>query len=160
MPKDTGGIDRLLLPLYALDAMSVTSSARTPTGFGVILPDRPGALAAIASGLRLAEIDLVGVFGFSGFESEATFQFIVEKPGAMRRFLESSDLRWEEHPLLFIGGEDRGDAVIRALERIAAAGINVRALHATTVDGVFGYFVSTAPEDFARLQAAITFTQA
>jgi hypothetical protein len=131
---------------------------QTPTGFGVILPDRPGALAAIASGLRLAEIEFVGVFGFTGYESDATFQFIVHRPGPMRRFLESTDLTWEEHPLLFIGGEDRGDSVIRALERIAAAGINIRALHATTVDGEFGYYVATAPEHFSRLQAAITFT--
>lgn len=127
--------------------------------FSIDLPDRPGELARLASRFREADVNLIGLWGYSsgqagakgGAEGHARFYCVPESAEQFRSFIESTELVVTEGTTFFLEGEDHGGALVERLDRIAAAGINLRAIEAMRAGDRFGCFIWVAPGDWGTL---------
>ncbi|MDG2054999.1 MAG: hypothetical protein P8J86_09855 [Phycisphaerales bacterium] len=124
--------------------------------FKITLEHKPGAVASFAARLREADVILLGLSGHAEQESTAVFHCIPERADQFRSFLRSTDIPHEEGSVLFIGGANRGDAMIRTLEMIASANLNLVGLDAVTIEGEFGYFIWAQPQDWAKLREVLS----
>ncbi|HMN95266.1 MAG TPA: hypothetical protein PKC43_03520 [Phycisphaerales bacterium] len=123
--------------------------------FSIDLPDRPGELARLAARFREADVNLIGLWGYgSGAEAadgRARFYCVPESAEQFRAFIESTELVVAEGTTFFMEGEDHGGALVERLDRIALAGINLRAIEAMRAGDRFGCFIWVAPADWRRL---------
>lgn len=135
--------------------------------FSIDLPDRPGELARLAARFREADVNLIGLWGYSsarlpsnlgaaegakgGGEGHARFYCVPESAEQFRGFIESTELMVAEGTTFYLEGEDHGGALVERLDRIAAAGINLRAIEAMRAGDRFGCFIWAAPGDWGKL---------
>lgn len=129
------------------------------SAFIVDLPDRPGELARFSARLRAADVALVALWvrrpgdGADGPPTELVC--VPEAMDQFREFCRSAELDPREEPVLHLEDRDAVGALVRTLEQIAEASINLRDVHAVVVDGRFGCFVSASPEDWMKLDELI-----
>jgi prephenate dehydratase len=124
--------------------------------FAITLPDRPGELARLASRLREADVNLLGLWGYGSGAAEARFYCVPESAEQFRNFAESAELAVEEGTTFFLQGTDSGGALVARLDAIAHAGINLRAIEAIRVGGAFGAFLWADSADWPRLAEVLT----
>ena len=123
--------------------------------FSIVLPDRPGELARFAARLREADVNLVGLWGYGGDGRHARFYCVPESAGHFRNFLQSTELDATEGRAYFLSGEDQIGALVKTLDAIAAAGINLRAIQSVSLGGEFGCFVWTDPGQWETLERVV-----
>ena len=119
--------------------------------FSIKLPDRPGELARLAAKLRAADVNLVGLWGYGGEGDLARFYCVPESAEQFRAFLESAELEADEGVTFFLTGTDHVGALVKMLERIAGAGVNLHAIQSVAYHGEFGCFVWADPKDWEAL---------
>lgn len=119
--------------------------------FAITLPDRPGELARLASRLREADVNLIGLWGYGAGEGKARFYCVPERADQFRHFAESAVLDFEEGSAFFLAGADHGGALVTCLDSIARAGINLQAIEAVRVGQQFGCFIWAEARDWPRL---------
>lgn len=121
--------------------------------FSISLPDRPGELARLAARFRAADINLIGLWGYGsgGPSKHARFYCVPESAEQFRGFIESAELDAEEGTTFYITGVNEVGALVKTLEAIAGAGINLLAIQCTAYNGQFGSFVWADPKDWEKL---------
>ncbi len=119
--------------------------------FSIRLPDRPGALARLAAMMREAGVDLVGVWGYGESRERARFYCVPERPGHFRDFARTTNLEVEEGKTFYLTGADEPGALVEWLEKIGSAGINLQAIEAIRIHGVFGVFIWADAKDWYAL---------
>lgn len=119
--------------------------------FRFTLPDRPGTLATFGARLRAADVNLLGLWGLSEGGAEATFRCVAEEPDQFRNFAESASIRVHESTVFFLDGADEPGALVRTLEELAGAGVNLDRLDALAVGRQFGCFLRAAPEHWETI---------
>jgi hypothetical protein len=117
--------------------------------FSIRLPDRPGELARLAAKLRAADVNLIGLWGFS--DREGQFYCVPESPEQFRGFAESAELQYDEGTTFYISGRDTVGALVKTLEEISNAGINLHGIQTVAAEGHFGCFVWADPKDWEKL---------
>jgi len=127
------------------------------TAFLVDLPDRPGELARFSARLRAADVALTALWvrPAAGGAGKSVLVCIPESPEQFREFSLSAELAPAEEPVLHLEDRDSVGALVRTLEQVADAGVNLREVQAIVVDGRFGCFVGAAPADWMRLDELI-----
>ena len=121
--------------------------------YAITLPDRPGELARLAAKLRAADVNLVGLWGYGGGGDEAaSFYCVPESAEQFRHFARSAELDATEGTTMYITGTDNIGSLVRTLEQIATAGVNLHAIQSVAFNGEFGCFVWADPEDWPKLK--------
>jgi len=119
--------------------------------FSMQVPNRPGVgvemLRAIAEGRQ-------NLLAFTGFPNGAKAQvdFVPARPAGFARGARKAGVKLGKRKTAFlIQGEDRVGALLRVLERLAEARINMVAMDAVTAgSGRFGAIFWVRPKDVAR----------
>lgn len=119
------------------------------------LEDKPGAGLAVAQSLKAKNIGMVALWGYETQPGEAEMYCIPKDPDKFRNFAKASGMAIEEGVGFYLKGADRTGALVRPLELIAKAGINVIAVHAMAAAGNFGAFVRVGPADVEKTAAAL-----
>ena len=119
--------------------------------FSMQVPNRPGAgvqmLAAIAKGKH-------NLLAFTGFPDGARAQvdFVPARPAEFARGAKKAGMKLGKRKIAFlIQGEDRVGALVRVLDKLAGARINMVAMDAVTAGGGrFGAIFWVKPKDVGR----------
>ena len=117
------------------------SKVQKATYFMAHLKDTPGALLKVMQKLRAKDIGLSGLWGFATAHGKAQLFVVAKNPAKLRKFWKASRMLAEEGTGFFIKGADRTGALLKGLEALANARINIHAIDAIAVGGSFGSFV-------------------
>lgn len=120
------------------------------TYFKANLEDRPGQLLKIMQDLRAKNVNLAGVWGFATSPGSAQVYAVAKKPEKLRNTWKASGLFAEEQTAFFVKGADRTGALLKTLEALANAGVNIVAIDAIAVGGQFGSFIWVNAADVDR----------
>ncbi len=124
--------------------------------FSIRVPDRPGELARLAAMLRDAGVSLVGLWGYGEGRSQARLYCIPEHAEHFRDFARSANLAVEEGKTFYLTGADQPGALVEWLGKIGSAGINIHAIEAVRIHGVFGVFIWADTSDWYALTQLLT----
>lgn len=119
------------------------------------LEDRPGALLKVMRDLKAKNIGLTGLWGFGTSEGRAQLFVTAKNSDKVRSAWQASGILAEEGTGFFIKGADRTGALLKDLEALASAGVNIHAIDAVSVGGKFGSFVWVNSADVERAAKAL-----
>ena len=119
--------------------------------FSMQVPNRPGVGAAMLQSIAEGRQNLLA---FTGFPSggEAQVDFVPAKPAEFARGAKKHGVKLSKRKTAFlVQGEDRVGALVRILEALAKARINMVAMDAVTAGSRrFGAIFWVKPKDVAR----------
>ncbi|MEE4301102.1 MAG: hypothetical protein V2J24_16795 [Pseudomonadales bacterium] len=121
------------------------------TDFAIDLPNRPGELARLAARLRAADVNLLGLWGAETDDGQGTFYCVPESSDQFREFARSAELDVREGLTFYLRGEDYVGALVRTLEQIAGANVNLLGIQTIAAEGSYGCFVWADENDWDRL---------
>jgi len=122
------------------------------TAFTLPIVDRPGALCKVTCNLKAHDINLKALWAWAEEEGEAKVMFVPERPEQVSACGCETCSAAEPRSVLWIEGEDKAGALDENLQKIAAQGINLRAVMAGALQGKYGAILQFADE--AALEAA------
>ena len=125
------------------------------TYFKANLEDKPGALLGILKGLKTKNIGLKGLWGFATSSGRAEVYVVPNDAEKLRTLWKSSGTIVEEGAIFHLGGPDKTGVLLKPLEALAAAGVNLNAAHAIGGSGTFGSFLWVKPEDVEKAAKAL-----
>jgi len=125
------------------------------TYFKANLEDKPGALLAIMQDLKSKNLGLTGLWGFATQPGKAELYIVAKNPDKVRKAWQSAGLIAEEGTGFLLKGTDKTGVLVKNLQAIADAGVNIRAIDAIAVGGRYGSFVWVAPADVERAAHAL-----
>jgi hypothetical protein len=105
------------------------------------LKDQPGTLLGIMKDLKSKNIALKCLWGYGKSEGAADLFAIAKNPEKLRNTWKASGVYAEEGTGFFITGVDKTGVLLKSLEALAQANINLKALHAIAVSGKFGSII-------------------
>lgn len=117
--------------------------------------DRPGTLLKLMQDLKARNISLSGLWGFGTRDGKAQVYVVAKSPEKVKNAWRASGQVAEEGTAFFTKGTDRAGALLKTLEALANAGINVRAIHAVAVGGRYGSFLWIDPSDVEKAAKAL-----
>lgn len=115
--------------------------------FSVSVKDQVGSLARVTAHLMDSGVEMSGVWGFGIGQGRAN---ILAVPRDVQRFQEvAGDAGWHitEGACFRLEGEDRPGALVEILNSIADHDVNLHAVDAISLDGVFGCYIWAEDED-------------
>jgi len=125
------------------------------TYFKANLEDKPGTLLAVLKNLKSENIGLNGLWGYSTFGGKGELIVIPKDPRKAKNAWRSTGIPAEEGTGFFQKGTDKTGALLKSLEAIANAGVNIRAIDAVAVGGRYGTFIWVAPEEVEKAALAL-----
>jgi hypothetical protein len=125
------------------------------TYFKSTLEDKPGMLLTIAKEMKSRNLGLLALWAYSTQPGQGEFSCIPKNPDKFRSAYKPTGVQMEEGSGLFLKGTDKTGALVKTLETIAKAGINIMAIHAIAAGGNYGSFIRVAPTDVERAAKAI-----
>lgn len=125
------------------------------TYFKANLEDKPGALMKVMQDLKTKNLGLSGLWGFSTGGGKAQLFVIAKNPEKVRNAWKASGLLAEEGAGFFVKGADRTGALLKSLQALADAGVNIQAIDAIAVGGRFGSFIWTSASDVQKATDAL-----
>jgi hypothetical protein len=125
------------------------------TYFKITLEDKPGALLRVAKDLKSKKVGLVGLKAYASQPGQSVVHLIAKNPDKLRDTLKSLGVTAEEGTVYFVKGADRTGALVKSLEALAHAGVNIMATDAMAVGGNYGSFFRVAPADADKTTKAL-----
>lgn len=139
----------------------MADTVRAVDYYYTMVPDRPGEGARVLRVLRDARVNLLA---FSGFPSKRKSQadFVPADPTAFLAAAKAAKLKLSKPKRAFlIEGDDRAGALGETLLKLAAAKVNVTAVHGVCAGmGRFGAILWVKPRDVKKAAAALGVTGA
>ena len=123
--------------------------------FKASLEDKPGALFSIAKDLKSKNLGLVGLFGFGTAQGPAELYVIPRNAEKVRNVWKTAGIDFEEGTSFFLKGADKTGVLVKSLEAIAEAGVNIVASGAIAVGGQYGSFLWVAQSDVEKTAEAL-----
>ncbi len=121
--------------------------------FAIKLPHEPGELARLTEMLQAAEINLIGLWGYSGGGKDAASIYCVpENAAAFRAFAEKTKLEIKEGTTFYLTGANHVGALVKMLDKIAKSGVSLLGIQSIGFNGEFGCFVWANPGDWEKLK--------
>lgn len=117
------------------------------TYFKAALDDKPGALLTVAKNLKAANLGLLGLWGMATQPGKADLYVVAKNPQKLRDAWKKSGLLAEEGVGFLLKGTDKTGALLKTLEAVAKAGINIVAMDGIAVAGKYGAFIWVMPAD-------------
>lgn len=131
------------------------ASVKLVTYFKIALEDKPGTVLAVAKDLKAKNLGLLALYGYGTQPGQSELYFIPKNPDKFRAAFKSANPTFEEGTGLLLKGEDKTGALVKALESIASAGVNMGAMYAIAAGGKYGSFIRIAPADVAKAAKAL-----
>lgn len=131
------------------------ATVKRATYFMANLRDKPGALFKVMQDLKAKDIGLTGLWGFSMSGGKAQLYVVAKNPRKLRNAWKASGLLAEEGTGFVLKGVDRTGALLKPLEALAGAGINIQAIDAIDVSGRYGSFVWVDKANVAKAAKAL-----
>ncbi len=131
------------------------ATAKRVTFFKAKLEDRPGALLSVAQSLKAKNIGLVALWGYGSQPGEAELYCIPKDTDKFRAFLKTSGMTMWEAAGFLLKGADKTGALVKSLEVIAKAGVNIVAIHAMAASGNYGAFLRVSDNDIQKTADAL-----
>jgi hypothetical protein len=119
------------------------------------LDDKPGALLGILKTLKSQNLGLIALWAYGALQERTDLYLIAKNPEKVKNFLQASRMFIAEGTGFWIKGTDKTGALLKPLEVIANAGINIAGTHALAVGGKFGSFLRVAPDDVEKMGRAL-----
>ena len=123
--------------------------------FRASVEDKPGALLEVLKDLKAKNLGLVGLWAYGVAGGKTDIYFIAKNPEKVKNTLQASGLLAGEGTGLWIKGADKTGALLKPLEAIAKAGVNIEATHALAFGGKYGSFFRVKPEDVEKASQAL-----
>lgn len=123
--------------------------------FKASLEDKPGTLFSIAKDLKSKNLGLVGLFGFGTAQGRAELYAIPRNTEKVRSAWKTSGINFEEGTGFFLKGADKTGVLVKSLEAIAQAGVNIVGTGAIAVKGQYGSFLWVAQSDVEKTAQAL-----
>jgi hypothetical protein len=122
----------------------------------VTVPNVPGEGQRVLSALKAGGVNLSAFLGFPEGD-QAQLDLVPEDPEALKAAAEQAGLTLSEAKRVFlIQGDDRVGAVADAMEKLAAASVNVTAAAATAAgSGRYGMLLWVPPADYDKAADAL-----
>jgi len=114
------------------------ANAQRVTYFKAGLKDQPGALLGIMQDLKSKNISLRSIWGFVKSEGNADLFVIPKDPKKLKSLWTASGLLVEEGTGFFLKGTDKTGALVKTLEVLAKANMNIKAIKGIVVGGKYG----------------------
>ena len=105
------------------------------------LKDQPGSVLGIMKDLKSKNIALKSLWGYGKSEGAADLYAIAKDPDKLRDAWKASGVFAEEGTGFFIKGVDKTGVLLKSLEALAQANVNMKALIAIAVSGKFGSII-------------------
>jgi len=119
------------------------------------IDDKPGAMLGVAQLLKGRKLSLTGMWGYATREGRADLFLIAKNPEKLRAALSAEGMPLEQGTAFFLKGTDTAGALVKTMDALAGAGVNVIAMNAVAVSGKFGSFIWVADADVAKTAAAL-----
>jgi len=131
------------------------AKAKRVAYFKAKIEDKPGALLALAKDLKEKKLDLIALKGV-GEAGQGDILVIAKSPDKLREAWKASGILVEEGTVFFLSGTDTTGALVKSLDAIANAGVNLVATEALAVGGKFGAVLWVSPEDLDKTSQALS----
>jgi hypothetical protein len=125
------------------------------TYFKTQIDDRPGTLHMITQELQAKKIGLVALWGYAKEPGKADLYCIPKDADKFRAFMKGTGMAAWEGTGFLLKGTDKTGALVRSLEGLAKAGVNMTALHAMAALGNFGAFLHVSDADVEKTAAIL-----
>jgi prephenate dehydratase len=126
------------------------------TDFVIRLPHRPGALASLASRLREADIEMIGMWGPVQGRHTMGFHCIPERAEQFRNFTRDSELDAFEQTAFLVDVPAKAGGLVMVLDAIAQAGINIETIQSITDDRSLAAILWVDEADEPHLQQVLS----
>ena len=103
--------------------------------------DRPGMLAEIARGLKWRNISLRGLWGFATNTGEVHLFCVSNDLQALKEFLLHENYSFQEGRAVYVYGPDETGSLVEMLEKLAGAGLNIRAMETVAAGNQFAAYL-------------------
>ncbi|MBM4170129.1 MAG: hypothetical protein FJ215_13380 [Ignavibacteria bacterium] len=124
------------------------------TYFKTRVEDRPGALLALAQDLKSKELGLIALKGVSqGGHGEILV--VAKNADKLREHWNAAGILAEEGTAFLISGTDKTGALVKSLEALKEAGVNIVAIEAVAAGEKFGTVVWVDPADIEKTAQAL-----
>jgi hypothetical protein len=131
------------------------ATAQRVTYFKANLEDKPGTLLALAKDLKVKNLGLTGLWGYGTSTGRGDVFVIPKNPEKLRNAWKQAGILVEEGTAFFLKGADKTGALIKSLDAIAQAGVNIIAMNAIAVGGKYGSMVWVAQADVQKAAQAL-----
>jgi hypothetical protein len=102
--------------------------------FTIAVDNQPGAVAAIAKILGNAKVNILSLLG-TAQGTAGTVQLIVEDARRAKKALDSARIAYQETPAESCDLPNKPGALAECLAKLAAKGVNLNSIHATSAKG-------------------------
>jgi prephenate dehydratase len=127
-------------------------AAQRVTFFKAVLKDQPGAFLHVMHDLKTKNIGLKCILGTGGSEVCA----IPKDPEKLRSAWQASGILAEEGTGFFLKGQDKTGVLLKTLEALAQAGVNLKTIAATAVGGKYGSLIMVDAEAVEKAAQALS----
>jgi hypothetical protein len=125
------------------------------TYFKTMLEDKPGTGLAFAQSLKSKKINLSALWAYGTQTGQSEVFCIPKDVDKFRAFVKSAGITTWEGSGFILKGEDKPGALVKSLEALANAGVNVNAIHAIAAGGNFGAFVKVPDAEVDKAASAL-----
>jgi hypothetical protein len=119
------------------------------------LKDQPGTLLGIMKDLKSKNIALKSLWGFGKSEGAADLVAIPKDPDKLRNAWKAAGVLAEEGTGFFITGVDKTGVLLKSLEALAQANVNIKASIAIAVSGKYGSIIWVDAVDVEKAAQAL-----
>ena len=102
--------------------------------FTITVDNQPGAVAGIAKTLGNARVNILSLLG-TVQGSAGTVQLLVDNARRAKKALDAARIAYAETPAEQYDLPNKPGALAQCLEKLAAKGVNLNSIHATTTKG-------------------------
>ncbi len=131
------------------------ATAQRVTYLKARIEDKPGAFLSVMKELKAKNLGLGGGWAFLGEPGWAELYVIPRTPEKVKKLWKASSFLTEEGTAFFVKGIDRTGALLKVLEAVRHAGVNIIRTEGVAFGGKFGVFFLVAPADVDRMAKAI-----
>lgn len=125
------------------------------TSYLTEVEDRPGVLAQVTKILADAGINLSLLGGWPCGAGRANICCVPDDAAKLKSLAASHGASLKEQTVFVVRGDDEVGALVEVAQKLANAGISIRALSALSVEGKFAAMVDVAEADVPRAAAAL-----
>jgi hypothetical protein len=126
------------------------------TDFLLRLSHRPGELARLATQLREADVEILGMWGPVIGRASVGFHCIPERADQFRAFARDADMLVSESNAYMIKDDADGGSFVARLDSIAGAGINIEIIQSLTIGGALTAVIWVHEHDEPRLMEVLS----
>jgi hypothetical protein len=118
--------------------------------FKIKLNDKPGALLEVMQELKAKGIGLACLWGYAKPDGNADLIIVPKNPDKIKILWKPPVRETEEGTGFFIKGADRTGVLVKTLEALANAGINLKAMNAIAAAGNYGSVIWVDAADIEK----------